>query len=295
MKQRIIVIAGPTASSKSDLAIQLAKKFDGEIVSADSRQVYRGMDIGTGKVSKKEQRLICHHLIDVTNPEKRFSVTEYMTRAVKAMADIAKKKKIPIIVGGTGLYIDSLIYDLRFPEVKPNSKLRSKLEKKSVEVLFKQLRILDPQRAATIERKNKRRIIRALEILWSGQKIPVLNTKYHEYKSKYDVLWIGLKPNNLESKIEKRLKRRLRAGMIAEVRRLKEGDLSWKRLEEFGLEYKWISRFLQKQISKNEMFQFLLRDIVRYSKRQMTWFKRNKKIRWFEKPNAALQFVDHLL
>ena len=291
MKQKIIVIVGPTASGKSDLSIRLAKRLEGEIISADSRQVYRGMDIGTGKVTKKGQKTVSHHLIDVANPNKQFTVNDFKKLAEKEINDISKRGRLPIVVGGTGLYIDALVYDLNFPDVPPNKKLRAQLEKMSVEELFARLRKLDAKRAQTIESKNKRRLIRALEILAAVEKVPLLDTKYHQQKPKYNVLWLGLNPVNLKQIIKKRLKERLRKGMIKEVEKLHTKGLTWKRLEELGLEYRWVSRYLQKRIDRKEMEEMLLREIINYAKRQMTWFKRNKKITWIKNPGLAIRFL----
>ena len=163
-KQKIIVILGPTASGKSGLAVKLAKKIDGEIISADSRQVYKGMDIGTGKIIKKEMFGIPHYLLDIKNPKKQFTVMEFKKLAEKKIAEILKKKKIPIICGGTGFYINSVVDDIDFPEIKPDKKLRKELEKKPTEELFKILKKLNPTRAKNIDSKNKRRLIRAIEI-----------------------------------------------------------------------------------------------------------------------------------
>ncbi len=287
---KIIVIVGPTASGKSDLGIFLAQKFGGEIISADSRQVYRGMDIGTGKVTKKEQRLAKHHLLDVANPKRVFTVSDFKKLGEKAIKNILSKNKVPFVVGGTGFYVDALVKDLALPEVPPNKKLRLKLEKKSAEQLFKQLSTLDLQRVKTIDRHNKRRLIRALEILKAtGKPIPKLVSSI-----KYQVLWLGLKPKNLEKRIKLRLEKRLKQGMIKEVINLNKQGVGLKRLDNLGLEYRWISRYLKRskfkiQNSKfkdSEEYQNLLKAIVKYSKRQMTWFKRNKDINWLA-PSGA--------
>ena len=187
-KQKIVVIMGPTASGKSDLGIRLAKKFNSEIISADSRQVYRGMDIGTGKVTRKEQMLAKHHLLDVANPKKVFTVSDFKKLGEKIIRKIVTKDKIPMIVGGTGFYIDALVKNFTLPEVPPNKKLRSKLEKLSTEQLFKALKDKDPVRAKNIDRHNKRRIIRALEIIKTTGK-PILKLVSD---IKYQVLWLGV-------------------------------------------------------------------------------------------------------
>ena len=160
---KLIVILGPTSSGKTDLSIMLAKKYNGEIVSADSRQVYKGMNIGAGKVTKKEMGKIPHHLLDVANPKTRFSVAQYQKLALKTIKNIQNKNKVPILVGGTGFYIQSIVDGIVIPEVKPDWKLRKKLEKLTNEQLFKRLKKLDPKRAKLIDKKNPRRLVRALE------------------------------------------------------------------------------------------------------------------------------------
>jgi len=163
-KPKIIVIAGPTASGKTSFSVQLAKKFNGEVVSADSRQVYRKLDIGTEKVTKREMRGVPHHLMDVASPRRAFSVTRYKQLAEKAVESILKRGKMPIIAGGTGLYIDSVVYDRTYPEVKPNIPLRKSLEKKTEQELYAMLKKLDSRRAKDVDPKNKRRLVRAIEI-----------------------------------------------------------------------------------------------------------------------------------
>lgn len=284
IKPKIITIVGPTASGKSDLAIKLAQKFNGEIISADSRQIYKGMDIGTGKVTKREQGLIPHHLIDVANPKRVFSVAQFQKLAQRAIKDILKRNKLPIIVGGTGQYIDTLVYNFALPEVPPNYKLRAELGKQTTEQLFARLQKLDPDRAKTIDSKNKVRLIRALEIIASLGKVPPLNTRPLPLNTKFEVLWLGLNPKDLQKRIAKRLDQRFRQGMIAEVKKLRRppagGGISWQRLYDLGLEYRWIGQYLQNKITKEEMYLGLNQAINQYSKRQMTWFKRNKEIHW---------------
>lgn len=296
---KIIVIVGPTASGKTALAIKLAEKFNGEIVSADSRQVYKGMDIGTGKVTKKEMAGIPHYLLDVASPRNTFTVAQYQKLGSAAIKKILSKGKMPIIVGGTGFYIDALLYNYSLPSVKQNPKLRRELEKKSAEELFEKLKQLDPARAEIIDRNNKVRLVRAIEIVLATKKpVPELKLwQTREEKPQYNFLKIGvkIKPGKLKERIKKRLIARFKAGMIKEVERLRKSGLSWKKLDNFGLEYRFISRYLRGIISKKEMEEKLEQEIWKYSKRQMTWFKKDKEIKWVEKENEAFGLVKKFL
>lgn len=290
-KLPIIVIVGPTASGKTSLSVALARKLGGEVISADSRQVYRGLDIGTGKVTKRETRGVPHYCLDIANPSRALSVTQWRTHAQRAIKDIAGRGKVPIIAGGTGFYIDALVYGLDFPAVKPNATLRKTLEKKTQPELLEMLKKLDPVRAKNIEQKNPRRLIRAIEVATALGKVPTLPKK----KALYDVTWIGINPEEkiLKEKIHARLLARMRQGMVAEVKQLRtpasgSRGISWNRLDALGLEYRYLSRYLRGMISKDEMLVELERAICQYARRQMTWFKRNKNIRWFTSPALAL-------
>ena len=278
MKQKVLVILGPTASGKSDLAVKLAKKFKGEIISADSRQVYRGLNIGAGKVTRKEMGGIPHYLLDVADPKKPFSAAQYKALAENSLKDIALRNRLPIVVGGTGFYIDALADTVSLPEVGPNPKLRERLEKKSAEALFKLLEKKDPKRAGAIDPNNKVRLIRALEIVEALGKVPPLGDRV----SKWAFTYIGVKPDDLDSRIQKRLVKRL-PGMIREAKKLiKLRKLSYKRMHELGLEYRYVALYLQGKLNKLDMFNKLNKEIRQYSRRQMQWFKRNKKIEWFK-------------
>ncbi len=278
---KLIVIIGPTASGKSDLAVSTAKKYNGEVISADSRQVYRGLDIGTGKITKKEMRGIPHHLLDVADPKRQFSVVRYRTLADKAIRNILRRGKVPILCGGTAFYIDAVVNDILLPDVKPNKALRRTLEKKDVEELFSLLKKLDPNRAQDIDKENPRRLIRAIEIATALGKVPRLT----DQKPRFDTLKIGISPPKevLHERIGKRLTKRMKHGMLAEVRRLREGRLSFKRMEELGLEYRHLAQLLQKKVDRARMLVELETAIRQYAKRQMTWWKRDKSIVWFEK------------
>ena len=286
-KLKLIVIVGPTASGKTDLSIKLARKFRGEIVSADSRQVYKGMDIGSGKVTKKEMKGVPHYLLDVASPKRKFTVVQYQKLALKAIKKIKEKNKIPFLVGGTGFYVQTVIDGIIIPEVKPDWQLRKRLEKKNTKELFKTLKKLDSRRAKTIEKKNRRRLIRALEIVIKTKKpVPLLKRKTPQF----EVLIIGIKKSSEELKklIQKRLLKRLQPPkMIDEVKKLKKSRLSWKRLEEFGLEYRYIAQYLQKKINYQEMMEKIQKESEKFVKRQMTWFKRDKRIKWVENYEEA--------
>jgi len=287
--KKIVVILGPTASGKTDLSIKLAKKFNGEIVSADSRQVYEGMDIGTGKITKKEMEGIPHYLLDVASPNRKFSVAQYQKLALKNIDKILKKGKIPFLVGGSPFYIYSVLEAWTFPKLKPDWKLRKRLEKKSCEELFNVLKKIDSERARNIDGKNKRRLVRAIEIAKKLGKVPLLKKEI-----KFNSLILGIKKSKQEIKglIEKRLDKRLKQGMIEEVRRLRRQGISWKRLESFGLEYKWIALYLQKKIDHLEMVSSLQKDTEHFAKRQMTWFEKDKNTKWiisYEKAKNLLR------
>ncbi len=278
----MIVILGPTSSGKSDYAIRMAKDINGEIISADSRQVYRGMDIGSGKVlkdlvhpSRFLSEGIRHHLIDVASPKRDYNVTHFLRDAEKAIADIRRRGKIPILCGGTAFWIEALLLGTTFPAVKPDKTLRAKLEKLSTEELFAKLEKEDAARAASIDPNNRVRLIRALEIIEVLGKVPKTRSKEQGTRSK-DIKIIALNPPKeiLHERIEKRLKDRLAQGMLDEVRRLNEQGISWERLESFGLEYRWCARYLQGKISQENMESELLRDSKRYAKRQLTFIRR---------------------
>ena len=278
-KPKIIAVLGKTATGKSDLAVLLAQKWGGEVISADSRQIYRGLDLGSGKITKKEMRGIPHHLLDVTSPKKQFSVSEYKNLADKAIGEIISRGKLPIICGGTGLYIDAVLKNIVVPEVPPNKKLRKELEKKTVSQLFTILKKLDSRRAKEIDANNPRRLIRAIEIATALGSIPYLEVQ----PPSWDALKIGidLPDEILKKKVHARLLARIKKGMVAEVKNLHKNGLSWKRLESLGLEYKYLALYLQNKITKNEMLLGIEKNTWQYAKRQATWFKRDREIKWF--------------
>ncbi len=294
MQNKLLVILGPTASGKTNLSIKLAKKYNGQVVSADSRQVYKGMDIGSGKITKKEMQGVPHYLLDVANPKRRFSVAQYQKLALKAIKNIQKQGKLPILVGGTGFYIQSIVDGIVAPEVKPDWKLRKEFEKIALPELVERLRALDPKRAGIIDQNNPRRVIRALEIAKKLKgPVPTLGRK----ETGLDILQIGVLKTGEELKknINKRLLKRLQKdAMIKEVKKLRK-TLSWKRLEEFGLEYRFVAQYLQNKISYQEMFDRIQIESQHYAKRQMTWFKRDKRIHWITAQKQATHLLDAFL
>lgn len=264
---RVIVILGQTATGKSNLAVKIAKKINGEIISADSRQVYKDLDIGTGKITKREMAGVPHHLLSVANPKYKFTVAEYKRLVEEKIKEIISRDKTPIICGGTGFYIDAITEGIVFPEVPPNNKLRKLLYSKSAVALFEYLEKLDPGRAKNIDPKNKVRVIRAIEIAKALGKVP----KIKKIKPKYKFIKIGLylPEDLLKKKIEKRVKKMFKDGLLKEIKKLKKSGVSNKRLQEFGFEY-----------FKPTPEKVIL-ETLKYAKRQMTWFKRDKKIKWF--------------
>jgi tRNA dimethylallyltransferase len=267
-KPKIIVILGQTATGKSALAVKLAKKISGEIISADSRQVYKGLDIGTGKISKKEMQSVPHHLLDVINPKKNFTVAEYKKLAEEKIKEIISRGKTPIICGGTGFYIDAVTKGVIFPEVPPNPKLRATLNKKSTAILFAMLQKIDKARADNIDPKNKVRIIRAIEIVKTLGKVPHLAVKLPSYK--FIKVGLYLPTDKLRKKVEKRVRKMLKNGLLKEIKKLKKLGVSEKRLKELGFEY------------NDPTYEKVINGTMQYAKRQIVWFKRDKKIKWFD-------------
>ena len=298
---KIIVILGQTATGKSDFAVEIAKKVSGEIISADSRQVYKGMDLGTGKITKKEMMGIPHYLLDIVSPSKVFTVNDFQKSANKEIEKIVNKSKIPIICGGTGFYIDAVTNGTIFPDVKPNKELREKLSHKTAQQLFVMLDKLDKERAKNIDKNNPVRLIRAIEIAKSLGKVPSLLPR--QDLCRFDVLKIGLKvPDEiLKERIKIRLIARIKKGMIKEIENLHlKNKVSWKRLESFGLEYRYVALYLQGKLSKEEMLDKLNTEIWHFAKRQNTWFKRDTNTIWInplkngEKIKALKEVIEFL-
>lgn len=289
MSKKLIVILGPTASGKSEIAVKLAKKFNGEVISADSRQTYKGMNIGTGKVTKKEMGNIPHYLLDVASPKRRFTVVQYRKLALKALNKIFKKGKIPILCGGTGFYIQALIDGIIIPEVKPDWRLRFGLEQLTTEELFNKLKKLDPKRAKTIEKKNKRRLIRALEIVIKTKKpVPILKKS----PVPYPVLIIGTKKGT-GTEIMKRVDKMFKQELENEAKILVK-KYGWvPALQTIG--YQEWKEYFEGKTSKKEVKDLIVLHTRQYAKRQITWFKKDKRIHWVKDYKKTEKLVKEFL
>lgn len=283
-KAKIVVVLGPTASGKTGLAVELAQEFDGEVISADSRQVYRGLDIGTEKVTKEEMGGVPHHLIDVCDPEDVYNAADFLRDANAAISDIINRGKLPIIAGGTYFYVAALLGKQQLAEVAPNEALRAELEKKDTDDLFGALLRLDPERAATIDKQNRRRLIRALEIVSALGEVPKASPSAPSASpTPYDALLIGIKTDRevLRARINTRLDETLKKGLVEETKKLLNDGVTKDRLNEIGLEYRIVLRHLEGELSESEMLIELQNKLWQYAKRQRTWLKRDSDIKWF--------------
>lgn len=272
----VIVILGPTASGKSDFAVEYALKNNGEIISADSRQVYKGLDIGTGKITQEEMRGVKHHMLDVCTPGDTFSVAEYTKLALPILEDILTSGKTPIICGGTGQYIDALIYTNTYPEVLPDKKLRESLKDIPTEGLFAKLTVLDAQRASAIDKHNRVRLVRAIEIATALGAVPLLEEKILRHP--VHIYLLSPSKETIVTRIQKRLDKRLhgnsKENMLSEAMDLRIKKIPDITIESLGLEYKWMNIYLKGNCSYEEMRQYILTDSWHYAKRQITWNKK---------------------
>ncbi len=290
--KEVIVIAGPTASGKTNLSIELAKCLNGEIISADSMQVYKYMDIGTAKPTVEEMQGIRHYLIDEILPDEEFNVVKFKELAEKYIEEILAKDKQPILVGGTGLYISSLINNINFSETETDWELREQLNREAVEkgpeFIHNKLRLVDPISAENIHPNNVKRVIRALEVYYQTQKpLSYHNEKSREVPSKYKFILLGLnmEREKLYDRINQRVDIMLENGLVEEVKRLVELGYSDAITSMQGIGYKEILWYLRNEITLAEAIELIKRESRRYAKRQITWFKRINEIKWFSIDN----------
>lgn len=308
MKKPLIILTGPTAVGKTAASIGLAKAVGGEIISADSMQVYKYMDIGSAKITAEEMQGIPHHLVDVLEPEEDFSVVRFQQMAKEAMQKILEKGKIPIVVGGTGFYIQALLYDIDFTENEEDRSLRAELEKsareKGSEFLHGLLCEVDPESAAQIHPNNTKRVIRALEFYrQTGEKISSHNAREREKITPYNSAYFVLTDEraHLYERIDRRVDLMMEQGLLEEVRALKDRGLKRNNVSMQGLGYKEIFDYLEGEYPLEEAVRIIKRDTRHFAKRQLTWFRRERDVIWIDKSRigsedeAAVEFMLHVL
>ncbi|MFA7245129.1 MAG: tRNA (adenosine(37)-N6)-dimethylallyltransferase MiaA [Candidatus Magasanikbacteria bacterium] len=302
---KLIVILGPTASGKTDWSLHLAKKFGGEIISADSRQLYKKMDIGTAKPLGQWKREgfkknyyvddVPHYLVDFLDPGKYFTAAEFHDQAIKYAKMIHMKNKIPFVVGGTGMYIQSLVDNYKMPRIAPNKKLRRSFEEKSIEDLVEWLKQVDPISAEIIDINNKRRIIRALEVsILSGEPF---STQQKMGEQLFDILQIGLKAEKeiIHQRIEDRVDKMIQEGILEEIKKLQKQKYSWDLPSMSGIGYRQFRDHLEGKESLEDAIKKLKRETKHFAKKQMTWFKRDQRINWLENRDEAEKLIAKFL
>lgn len=284
---KIVVIVGPTASGKSALAVKLAKKVSGEIVSADSRLLYKGMDIGTAKPTKKEMAGVPHRLIDVVAPSKTLTLADYKRRAIRAIRAILKRGRVPVVVGGTGLYVRAIVENLEIPEVPPDPAYRAFLGRKGAAWILERLKKLDPDYAARIG-PNPRYATRALEVIRATGK--PFGAQQGKGEPLFDALVIGLDPGKkeLDRRIGRRVDAMIKAGLVDEVKKLAR-RCSWDLPSMSGIGYHELKTYFEGKASLDEAVESIKTDTRRYAKRQMTWWRRINKVEWFDEPKPAFR------
>ena len=299
-KQKVIIIGGPTASGKTALSIELAKKIGGEIVSADSMQIYKEMNIGTAKPDKEEMQGIKHYMLDFLSPDKNYSVANYKKDAKKAIKEILEKGKIPIVVGGTGLYIDSLIYEIEYVDTETDfeyrKELESKVEKEGLEKLYEEAKKIDPEAMKKISINDQKRIMRVLEIFKQTGKTKTELDRESRKEPEYDykMFAIDMQRDILYERINKRVDIMLEKGLIEEVENI------YKKYNEFptsmqALGYKEVVEYLENEITKEEMIEKIKQESRRYAKRQLTWFRKNKETIWLDGQEKVEKNIDIIL
>ncbi len=278
-KPKVVSVVGPTASGKTDLAVALAEKYNGEVISCDSRQVYRHLDIGTAKVTEEEMHGVPHHLLDVVNVLETYTAADFKSDANSAIADVLARSKTPIIAGGTFFYLDQLRGRGVGPEVPTNESLRETLEELSTEALFTQLQEKDPVRAGSIDPKNKRRLIRALEIIDTLGTVPEMSDSESEFD--WFIIGIDVPKNELCARFRKRAQHWLETGIVDETKWLLS-QINDARFKEFGFEYTVTKGYVDGTTSEEELKQRFIEKNWQYAKRQLTWLKRDNDIRWYK-------------
>ena len=287
-KPKVIVICGPTASGKTALSIELAKKINGEIISCDSMQIYKDMNIGTAKVTEEEMQGIKHYMIDFVSLDERYSVADYKNDAEKIIEIIINKGKTPIIVGGTGLYVDSLIYNIEYPKINLDEDYRQKLEKeveeKGLKYLYDVAKKIDEQAVQKISINDKKRIMRVLEIYHATGKTKTeqeVESRKKEVKYDYKIFAINMDREKLYQRINLRVDKMIENGLIEEVENLQKQYNHFPTAMQ-GLGYKEVVEYLQNEITKDEMIEKIKQETRRYAKRQLTWFRKNKQTIWID-------------
>lgn len=288
-KKPLIIIAGPTAVGKSDLAVNFAKEFGGEVISADSMQVYRGLDIGSAKITPEEMQGVPHHLIDVLDPKEPFNVAVFQRLAKDALAEIYSRGRIPVICGGTGFYIQSVLYDIDFTENPADLSVRNALmktaEEEGAEAIREKLLKIDPESAAGIDGNNVKRMIRAIEYYeMTGEKISVHNARERAKESPYDSHFyvLTMDRERLYERIDARVDRMMEAGLLQETEKLKNCGCTREMTSMQGLGYKQLYRYLEGECSLPEAVESIKIETRHFAKRQLTWFRREKAVRWID-------------
>ena len=301
MKEKVVVICGPTASGKTALSIELAKKINGEIVSADSMQIYKDMNIGTAKPTKEEMQGIKHYLLDFVSPDERYSVAQYKQDAKIAIKEIIEKGKIPIIVGGTGLYVDSLIYEIEYNDIKIDENYRKELEKtieeQGLEELYKKALQIDPVAMEKISPNDKKRIMRVLEIYKATGKTKTeqeIESRKNPVEYDYKVFAIDWDREILYQRINKRVDIMIEQGLIEEVKKILEKYKKFPTAMQ-GLGYKEVVDYINGALTKEEMIEKIKMETRRYAKRQLTWFRKNKETIWLKGTNDLQNNINIIL
>lgn len=301
MKPKVIVICGPTASGKTALSIELAKKINGEIVSADSMQIYKDMDIGSAKPSVEEMQGIKHYMLDFVSPEERYNVADYKEEAINAIQEILKKGKVPIVVGGTGLYVDSLIYGIEYPKMEFDEEYRKELEKRAevegLEKLYEEAQKIDPEAMKIISTNDRKRIIRVLEIYKSTGKTKTqqeIESRKNEVPYDYKVFAINMDRELLYDRINRRVDIMIEQGLVEEVKSITEKYNNYPTAMQ-ALGYKEIKEYLDGFLTKEEAIEKVKQETRRYAKRQLTWFRKNKDTVWLDGVNDRQDNINVIL